>query len=250
VSAASKVRDLKGAHYLTLQQQYGLMLATYKEKPLPATADRMDSSSRESSNVYIMSLEMDGAGACCGLMSPDDRVLEVDGVVADSLQQVTTAFRESRDAVRLKVASRVVFGGLMYKKGELNTSLQLRWFILSDELEGSILRYYDGRNTVMRVLKGEIRVSPQTISMVRTFTHESNGIKRLGVRISTDSRVWELISYRSDADARHWTELLSSRIRVRVHRPTLCNLAEATEAQAAATIGSKEAGVRPQCTRL
>jgi len=65
-SGTAKVRDLKGAHFLTLQQQYGLMLATYKEKPLGAGgADGMTKASgREptSNNVYIMSLEMDGAG--------------------------------------------------------------------------------------------------------------------------------------------------------------------------------------------
>jgi hypothetical protein len=91
--------------------------------------------------VYIMSMEMDGAGACSGLLCPDDRILEVDGEPAESLQQVrsstwaqcplcpcsfvrflynhlklpcavscvqvTNAFRESRDTVRVKVSSKV-----------------------------------------------------------------------------------------------------------------------------------------------
>ena len=64
-----------------------------------------------------------------------DRILEVDGVPTKTLQQVTSAFRESRDTVRMKVASPVVYGGWLYKKGELNTTLQLRFFILSDEAE-------------------------------------------------------------------------------------------------------------------
>jgi len=197
-----------------------------------------------------MSMEMDGAGACSGLLFPDDKVLEVDGVPAESLQQVTTAFRESRDTVRLKVASRVVFGGMLYKKGEVNTTLQPRWFVLFDEVGGSVLRYYDGRNAVSRVFKGDIPISPHDVSMVRTFTHDVHGTKRMGVRITTQSRVWELISYRSDTEARKWAELLNARIRRRVHRPTLSAMAESTEAQQAATIGSKEAGVVPQCTRL
>ena len=323
---AAKVRDLKGAHYLTLQQQYGLMLATYKDKhaATPAASGAGAASgaaaAAASNEVYIMSMEMDGAGACSGLLFPDDRVIEVDGVPAESLQQVTTAFRESRDTVRLKVASRVVFGGMLYKKGEINVSIQPRWFVLFDELDGSVLRcdsrrrsrrsrrsraapppcsratgpdpfaprsrpartplassmrrtlsslphacscraraalvrrrrlrYYDGRNAVSRVHKGDIPISPHDVSMVRTFTHELHGTKRMGVRITTQTRVWELISYRSDTEARKWAELLNARIRRRVHRPTLSAMAESTEAQQAATIGSKEAGVVPQCTRL
>ena len=35
-----------------------------------------------------MSMEMDGAGACSGMLFPDDRILEVDGEPAESLQQV------------------------------------------------------------------------------------------------------------------------------------------------------------------
>ena len=34
---------------------------------------------------------MDGAGACSGLLNPDDRIIEVDGVPTASLQQVTKA---------------------------------------------------------------------------------------------------------------------------------------------------------------
>jgi len=188
------------------------------------------------------------AGACSGLLLPDDRVLEVDGVPAESLQQVTAAFRESQGTVRIKVSSRIVFGGFMYKKGELNTSLQLRWFILSDELDGSILRYFDGRNTMTRVSKGDIRISPNDVSSVRTFTHEGNGNKKLGVRITTPGRVWELVSNRGDAEARKWAELLNARIRRRVQRTS--TMADATEAQQVAAIGSKEAGIVPQCTRL
>ena len=77
-TAFSQVRDLKGAHYLTLQQQYGLMLATYKDR---AEGSAGSSSSKGggggggevppaegegsgSPAVYIMSLDMDGAGAC------------------------------------------------------------------------------------------------------------------------------------------------------------------------------------------
>ena len=37
VTSEPRVRELKGAHYLTLQQQYGLMLATYKEPPAAAS---------------------------------------------------------------------------------------------------------------------------------------------------------------------------------------------------------------------
>ena len=43
--------------------------------------------------VYIMSMEMDGAGACSGLLFPDDRILEVDGEPAVSLQQVCIEMR-------------------------------------------------------------------------------------------------------------------------------------------------------------
>ena len=66
---------------------------------------------------------------------------------------MTQAFRESRDSVRVRVKSSIVYGGWLYKKGELNTTLQLRWFVLSDERDGSVLRYYEGKNTVTRVPK-------------------------------------------------------------------------------------------------
>jgi len=275
-SAAPKVRALKGAHYLTLQQQYGLMLATYKANAEPVSGTRDAPPGRESSagrsedrrseatqrnsmatfkdrpnaNVYIMSLEMDGAGACSGMLVPDDLLLEVDGVKAESLQQVTAIFRESRETVRVKVASRVVYGGWLYKRGEVNTSLQLRWFVLSDDPEGGgVLRYYEGRNSVTRSLKGEIRISPSTVSMVRTFTHEGQGEKRMGVRITTNSRVWELVAHRSDTEARRWAELLNARIRRRTHRPSMA-MPDVTDAQEAAMTGNKESQQGHQTTRL
>jgi len=250
-AAAQKVSDLKGAHYLTLQQQYGLMLATYKDDK-PGGQVQTTFSDRPNANVYILSLEMDGAGACSGMLAPDDRVLEVDGKRAESLQQVTTIFRESRENVRIKVASQVVCGGFLYKKGEMNTTLQLRWFLLTDDTNGggSTLRYYEGRNVVSRTLKGEIRITPQDVSLVRTFTHEGQGEKRLGVRITTSSRAWELVAHRSDAEARHWAELLNARIRKRVHRPTMAQAIDVTDVQQAAAAGSKEAGIAPQVTRL
>jgi len=192
-----------------------------------------------------------GAGACSGLLSPDDRILSVDGVPTESLQQVAGIFRDSNHLVTIRVVSKVVFGGFLFKKGEMNTSLQLRWFLLSDDGQnGSVLRYYEGRNAVTRTLKGEIRITPQEVSMVRTFTHDNGGEKRLGIRITTPSRVWELVAHKADAEARHWAELLNARIRRRVHRPTLSVMADSTAAQQIATIGSKEAGVVPQSTRL
>ena len=154
----------------------------------------------------------------------------------------------------IRVCSKVVFGGWLYKKGEVNTALQLRWFTLSDDeaLGGGLLRYYDGKNAVSRTLKGEIKITPGDVSMVRTFTYEQIGgaEKRLGVRITTPSRVWELVAHQSDAEARRWAEMLSVRIRRRVHRPTISHMADSTDAQQIATIGSKEAGTVPQCTRL
>ena len=110
-SSAQKVRDLKGAHYLTLQQQYGLMLATYKDRDGEAGGSAPSSLStfrdRPNANVYIMSLEMDGAGACSGMLAPDDRILSVDGVPTESLQQVAGIFRDSRHIVTIRVASKV-----------------------------------------------------------------------------------------------------------------------------------------------
>ena len=87
------MRDLKGAHYLTVQQQYGLMLATYKDSG--GKFGECDGGSggggsgsgcsgafatfhdQPNSNVYILSLEMDGAGACSGLLASDDRIISV-----------------------------------------------------------------------------------------------------------------------------------------------------------------------------
>ena len=120
---------------------------------------------------------------------------------------------------------------------QVNTSLQLRWFVLSDDAAegvGGTLRYYEGRNGVTRVLKGEIRISPADVSMVRTYTHEANGQEKcLGVRLTTPARVWELVGYKSDAEVRQWAELLSARIRHRVHRPTISHIADSTAAQQA-----------------
>ena len=120
---------------------------------------------------------------------------------------------------------------------QVNTSLQLRWFVLSDDAAegvGGTLRYYEGRNGVTRVLKGEIRISPADVSMVRTYTHEANGQEKcLGVRLTTPARVWELVGYKSDAEVRQWAELLSARIRHRVHRPTISQIADSTAAQQA-----------------
>ena len=147
----------------------------------------------------------------------------------------------------------------MQKKGKLNTSLQLRWFVLSDLPQsegGSVLRYYEGRNGVTRTLKGEIRINPAEVSAVRTFAHTGGAgggaaaEKRLGVRISAAGRVWELVAKNSDAEARHWAELLNARIRVRTARPSMAQMADSTAAQQAAMIGSKESGARPQTTRL
>ena len=58
--------------------------------------------------------------------------------------QVTTNFKGSSQTVKVKVASKIVHGGYMLKKGELNSEFQLRFFLLIDEAEGSILRYYEG----------------------------------------------------------------------------------------------------------
>ena len=82
-----------------------------------------------------------------------------------------------------------------------------------------------------RALKGEIPISPHDVSLVRTFTYEGNGMKKMGVRITTATRVWELVSHKSDTDVRKWAELLNSRIRRRVHRPTISTMAEASELQ-------------------
>lgn len=246
------VDDLKGAHYLTLQQQYGLMLATYRDAPpgAPQAAAAAASTDADSAaqNVYIMSLEMDGAGACSGLLAPDDRVIEVDGVPTEGLQQVTAAFRESKATVRVKVASRVVHGGFLNKKGEFNTEAKPRWFVLSDELDGPVLRYYEGRNSVTRLFKGEIRINPEEVQSVRHFNHDgADGQKTLGMRIATPSRTWELVG-RTPAEVRQWVELLNARVRQRTARSSVAALdGGGSDAQQAASVNR---AAPPQSTRL
>ena len=176
------------------------MLATYDKPPpgaLPPPADVQ--------GVYIMSFEMDGAGACTGMLTPNDRIIEVDGEPADTLQQVTSRFKGSAHEVKVKVASRVVFGGFMLKKGELNTEFQIRWFLLVDEDECAVLRYYDGRNAVTRKLKGEIKISPQEVRSVRSYLHEDvvTGAKTPGVVINQAGRTWELLT-KTAAESRMW----------------------------------------------
>jgi len=213
IAAEPRVRELKGAHFLTLQQQYGLMLATYKDPPAGATLPPPEGSTEES-RIYIMSLEMDGAGACAGLLKPDDRVISVDGVPAESLQQVTDVFRGSSAMVKVVVASRVIFAGTMLKKGGVNSELQSRWFVLSDEPDGAVLRYYEGRNAVTRKHKGDIKISPTEVQSVRHWTHAhpTSGEKLLGVAIYTASRTWEMLCP-TDAEARAWLQLLTARSR-------------------------------------
>jgi hypothetical protein len=176
------------------------VLATYDKPPpgaLPPPADVQ--------GVYIMSFEMDGAGACTGMLTPNDRIIEVDGEPADTLQQVTSRFKGSAHEVKVKVASRVVFGGFMLKKGELNTEFQIRWFLLVDEDECAVLRYYDGRNAVTRKLKGEIKISPQEVRSVRSYLHEDvvTGAKTPGVVINQAGRTWELLT-KTAAESRMW----------------------------------------------
>ena len=192
-----------------LSPQYGLVLATYDKPPpgaLPPPADVQ--------GVYIMSFEMDGAGACTGMLTPNDRIIEVDGEPADTLQQVTSRFKGSAHEVKVKVASRVVFGGFMLKKGELNTEFQLRWFLLVDEDECTVLRYFDGRNGVTRKLKGEIKISPQEVRSVRSYIHEDvvTGAKTPGVVINQTGRTWELLT-KTAAESRMWVSLLHARVR-------------------------------------
>ena len=143
-----------------------------------------------------MSYEWEGGGACTGMLTPHDRIIEVDGEPADTLQQVTSRFKGSAHEVKVKVASRVVFGGFMLKKGELNTEFQIRWFLLVDEDECAVLRYYDGRNAVTRKLKGEIKISPQEVRSVRSYLHEDvvTGAKTPGVVINQAGRTWELLT--------------------------------------------------------
>ena len=125
---------------------------------------------------------------------------------------MTNAFRGSSAHVKVCVASRVVHAGFMLKKGELNSQLQLRWFMLHDEADGSVLRYFDGRNAMSRKLKGEIKISPEEVSSVRSATHEAGNDKLLGVSIFTPSRQWELICNTPD-EARTWLQLLTQRSR-------------------------------------
>jgi len=207
-ASTAKVLALKGARTLTLQQQYGLVLATYERPP-----DGSDGCT-DPNAVYIMNFEMDGAGACCGLLGPNDRVLEVDGVPAESLKQVTTAFKGSSNAVKVKVASKVVHGGFMLKKGELNSDFQLRFFILSDEADGSILRYYEGRNMVTRKHKGEIKINSKDVSNIKQMMNinPNTGEKTPGVSIQTSGRVYELLCERT-SEARLWATLLHDRAR-------------------------------------
>ena len=215
-AAKDKLRDLKGPRVLRLQQQYGLMLATYDRAPehaLPAPAGEQA--------VYVMSFEMDGAGAASGLLSQHDRIVEVDGQPAENLQQVTTCFKGSGHQVKVKVASRVVHGGNMLKKGEVNTEYQMRWFLLLDMGDHSLLRYYDGQNCVTRVQKGEIKITPSDVKGVRQHTATSQaGEKRHGIIINTNdnssilgtTRTYELLC-QSLPEARLWFQLLNARAR-------------------------------------
>ena len=133
-------------------------------------------------------------------------------MATESLQQVASIFRDSHHLVTIRVVSKVVFGGFLFKKGEMNTSLQLRWFLLSDDGQnGSLLRYYEGRNAVTRTLKGEIKITPQEVSMVRTFTHDNGGEKRLGVRITTPCRVWELVAHKASKFVVYFSKQLLAR---------------------------------------
>ena len=127
-AAKDKVVALKGPRNLKLQQQYGLVLATYDKPPQGAQP-----APEGVQGVYVKGFEMDGAAACSGMLSPTDRVLEVDGVEAEGLKQVTAAIRGGSHQVKVKVASKVVHGGFMRKKGEVNTGYQLRFFLLIDE---------------------------------------------------------------------------------------------------------------------
>lgn len=214
-AAKDKLRDLKGPRVLRLQQQYGLMLATYDRAPdgaLPAPPGVQA--------VYVMSFEMDGAGAASGLLSVHDRIVEVDGQPAENLQQVTSCFKGSGHQVKVKVASRVVHGGNMLKKGEVNTEYQMRWFLLFDMGDHSLLRYYDGQNCVTRVQKGEIKITPNDVKGVRQHTSTSPaGEKRHGIIINTSegsvlgtTRTYELLC-QSLPEARLWFQLLNARAR-------------------------------------
>ena len=90
----------------------------------------------------------------------------------------------------------------------------MRWFVLSDEPDGSVLRYYEGRNAVTRKAKGEIKISPVEVQSSRHWTHTmaGTGEKLLGVAIYTPSRTWEMLC-KTDAEARSWLQLLTVRSR-------------------------------------
>jgi len=211
-AARAKVQSLKGARTLTLQQQYGLVLATFDSPPegaLPAPDLPAGTTA-----VYVMNFEMDGAGACNGLLHHNDRILEVNGVPAANLKQVTGTFKSSTHSVKVKVSSLVVHGGFLAKKGELNQTFQLRFFLLIDAPDSAVLQYYEGRNIVTRKFKGEIRINPKEVTSVRQFIYDNptTGEKTPGVLIETPSRKWELLCERTN-EARLWVALLHERVR-------------------------------------
>jgi len=238
-AAKDKVMALKGARTLTLQQQYGLVLATY-EKPPPGAPEGIE---HVPNAVYIMNFEMDGAGACCGLLGVHDRVLEVDGVEAEDLKQVTSSFKGSSHAVKVKVASKNVHGGFMLKKGNLSQEFQLRFFVLSDEPDGSVLRYFEGCNVVTRKHKGDIKIGPKDVNSVRVFTHTNaqTGETSPGVKIECPGRTWEMLCKRAN-EARLWASILNERVRPK-RRAADIVAAEQTRARcaSAATRGGAEA---------
>jgi C-terminal processing protease CtpA/Prc len=214
-AAKDKVVALKGPRNLKLQQQYGLVLATYDKPPQGAQP-----APEGVQGVYVKGFEMDGAAACSGMLSPTDRVLEVDGVEAEGLKQVTAAIRGGSHQVKVKVASKVVHGGFMRKKGEVNTEYQLRFFLLIDEGTHSILRYFEGQNAVTRVAKGEIRISPKDVRSVRQFSGDDSrtGDKTHGIIINTlkEDRVFGRsyeLQCKTLAEARLWYQLLIARVR-------------------------------------
>ena len=106
-AAREAVRSLQGGpRLLRLQQPYGITLATYDRAPEGAAPPP-----EGVTGVYIGSLDMDGAGACSGLLSPLDRIMEVDGIAAESLQQVTRAFGSSARQVSSSSSSSGGGGG-------------------------------------------------------------------------------------------------------------------------------------------
>ncbi len=226
-AAMPLVAELTGVRTVTLQQQYGLVLCTY-DKPPPNAITPPSGDVKKA--VYLMNFEMDGAGACCGLLRTNDLILEVDGVPADDLASVTKTFKSSSHAVKVKVATHVVHGGYMLKKGEINQDFQLRFFILTDNpaTETSVLAYYEGCNAVTRVHRGDIKISPIDVTGVRQMTYEdpATGEKTPGIVISTPSRQWELLCERV-AEARFWATLLVERTRGK--SITAAQLAQAEE---------------------